>query len=85
MKWKDFGSVGSSVRVDALILVGGMNVAQSGVLVWPLVPVHVGQPGEQPWLNHRHGCPFVSGRPVAAGQPPFGSVHEHPECAPTLC
>ena len=36
--------MGSSVRVEALTLVGSMNVEQSGLVVWPLVPVQVLQP-----------------------------------------
>lgn len=75
------------MRVAVALLVGGMNVSHSGVFVCPLVPVHSLQPGLQPWLNHRHGCPFVSGRPPGspAAQLPFGPRHEQPEWLPTLC
>ena len=55
-------------------MVGSMKVEQRGLVVWPLVPVQVLQPGEHPCWNQRHGCPFVSGRLRPASQPPFGSV-----------
>ena len=81
----DSGSAASSVRVLVALFVGGMNVSHRGAEAWPLVPVHALQPGEQPWLNHKQGCPLVSGRPLGrpAGQPPSGPVQEQPEWAPT--